>query len=134
LTGIDPGFTLVELTVVVAIAAILASVAYPSYVDHIRRTHRAAAQAALSEVAALQEQFFLDNKRYATNIATELSAQVQVDDGAYALSVAGATSSCPINRCYLLQAAPQGDQARDSCGTLGLGSGGTRTPTGCWSG
>ena len=125
------GFTLVELMIVVAIAAILAAVAYPNYLDQMRKTHRASARAALSDAASRQEQYFLDNKQYASTVG-QLSLDGDVDDGAYTVTVAAATTDCPLNRCYLLQAAPQGAQADDACGTLAISSDGNRTPPACW--
>ena len=62
------GVTLLELLIVVVIVSIISAVAYPSYVQHITKTKRTSAQSALLQVADRQQQFFMDNKRYETNL------------------------------------------------------------------
>ena len=50
------GFTLIELMIVIAIVGILSAVAYPSYLESIKRGDRAAARSAhlrLSVLAAV---------------------------------------------------------------------------------
>lgn len=64
------GFTLIELMITVAIVAILAAVAYPSYEQYVRKGRRATAQATLLDVAARQQQFLLDHRRYAKRCDT----------------------------------------------------------------
>ena len=58
------GFSLIELMIVVAIAAILLSVAVPSYRDYVRRGAVAEAIAELGSGRVVAEQFFLDNRTY----------------------------------------------------------------------
>lgn len=60
------GFTLIEVMVVVAIIAILASVALPSYENYVRRGKIVDATAGLSQHRVQMEQFFQDNRNYGT--------------------------------------------------------------------
>ena len=62
------GVTLLELLIVVVIVSIISAVAYPSYVQHIVNAKRTTAKSTLLRVADRQQQFFMDNKRYETNL------------------------------------------------------------------
>jgi type IV pilus assembly protein PilE len=62
------GFSLLELLVVLVIVGILASVAYPSYVDSVRKANRSEAIAELQNILAAQERYFLRNKTYAKDL------------------------------------------------------------------
>ena len=59
------GFTLVELMITVAIVAILARMAYPSYVDYITRGKLANVTNMLAGIRAQMEQYYQDNRTYA---------------------------------------------------------------------
>ncbi|MGQ0653170.1 MAG: type IV pilin protein [Betaproteobacteria bacterium] len=63
------GFTLIELMIAVAIVGILAAVAYPSYQSYLRRAQRSAAEQLMLQIQTRQEQYFLDARSYAANIA-----------------------------------------------------------------
>jgi type IV pilus assembly protein PilE len=62
------GFSLLELLVVLVIVGILASVAYPSYVDSVRKANRSEAIAELQNILAAQERYFLANRTYAKDL------------------------------------------------------------------
>lgn len=139
------GTTLIELMVVVLIAAVLVVVAYPSFTSQVRRSARAEARAALLEARAREEQFFQDQKRY-TNDPVALRLQLTpsgtgdsalhlTDSGKYSIHIECASAGCAA---YDLQAVPQASQAADAlCGTLTLTSDGIKDATGtnpgeCW--
>ncbi len=61
------GFTLIELMMVVAIVAILAAVALPSYQDYVRRAQIQEAFGNLANLRIKMEQFYQDNRNYGTN-------------------------------------------------------------------
>lgn len=63
------GFTLVELLVCIVIAALLATIALPSWRDTLMRSRRSDAAAALYAVAAAQERYRLVHGRYASDAA-----------------------------------------------------------------
>lgn len=75
---VDRGFTLIEIMVVVAIVAILASVAVPAYTDYVLRGHVQEAYTYLADYRAKMEQYFQDNKNYGavngTTCATSATA------------------------------------------------------------
>jgi len=136
------GFTLIELMIVVVIIGILTAIVYPSYREQMMKGRRASAKAALSEVVGREEQFFLDNKTYTTNMeslnmtgAVSGGASADTESGFYSITIVAATAGCPINNCFVASAAPQGDQANDKCGTLTLSSSGVKGDGGgtdCW--
>jgi type IV pilus assembly protein PilE len=123
------GFTLVELMIVVAIIAILASMGYPSYVDYVRRGHRAAVQSFMMDVASRQQQRMLDVRSYATSLAA-LGMSAPGDLGSrYTVTV---TTVAGPPATFLVAATPAGSQDGDSCGALRLSSAGNKTPANCW--
>ena len=58
------GFTLIELMIVVAIIAILAAIAIPSYMDYVTRSKLSEAYNALSTYRVSMEQYYQDNRTY----------------------------------------------------------------------
>ena len=58
------GFTLIELMIVVAIVAILAAIAYPSYQDSILKGRRAEARTAMLELMQQQERYMTQRGTY----------------------------------------------------------------------
>ena len=138
------GFTLVELMIVVVIAAILTSIALPSYQDHIASSRRADAQGALMGLAQAMERYYTERGTYVG--AATLSGGVLVPN-VYPSTSPSDGSTVQYNlivsdldaTSYELTAIPTGGQAgRD--GNLTLDSLGAKTWTNsdggvrnCWS-
>jgi type IV pilus assembly protein PilE len=64
------GFTLIELMIVVAIIGILARIAYPAYTSYVRRGDMAEAFQNLASLQVKAEQYYQDNRSYASSGTT----------------------------------------------------------------
>lgn len=63
--ALTPGFTLIEVMIVVAIVAILAAIALPAYSDYVTRGKLVDGTNALASLRARMEQYYQDNRTYA---------------------------------------------------------------------
>ena len=115
-TGKNHGFTLIELMITVAIVGILAAIAYPSYIEHVRSTRRTEAQAALLELGQFMERYYTTTGTY---VGAALPYTEAPKDGATKYYDLG-FSAGPTATTYTLQAAPKGLMAADDCGTFTL--------------
>ena len=111
----SPGFSLIELMIVVAIIGIISAVAYPSYTAYATEARRTDAQAVLMEASQFMERFYTENNRYDQDTggtAVALPAALQesprdAGDKAYDIAVAATAAT------YTLTATPKGAQAGD---------------------
>lgn len=125
--------------IVVAIIAILAAVAMPSYESYMRKSRRADAQSFVQEVVARQQHFLLDRRAYGTGISTATSAgglgmTIPTQVSSY-YTVAINTDNTTAPPSFTLTATPVGGQVKDSCGTLTINHLGVKTVSGtgtCW--
>jgi type IV pilus assembly protein PilE len=121
------GFTLIELMITVAIVAILASIAYPSYQQYVLSSRRAEAQSEMLTIQLGMEKWRANNSSYAG--ATVSGVAPSVSNTYYTYSITGADASA-----YTINAAAQGPQTNDTgCTALTLNQSGAKMPaTGCW--
>ncbi|GAA5183904.1 type IV pilin protein [Acinetobacter kookii] len=125
------GFTLIELMVTVAIIAILAAIALPSYTKYIVASHRTEAQSAMLSLAQYLESKYNASFSYPAEASIPASLKNPSNVSAYyTISVSIANAS----QTYTITATPTSAQNDSMCGTLTLKEDGTKTPTtsGCW--
>lgn len=135
------GLTLVELMVVVAVLAVLASIAYPLFTNQVQKARRADAKIALQNIALAQERYYTINGEYAGTLSSlQVSAPIQggvSDEGYYTISVARSGTD---NEQFsaTANASGSGAQASDSnCAQFRIDQLGTKTATdggstNCW--
>lgn len=80
------GFTLVELAVVCAVVGLLATVAWPSWLQHLQRARRTDAVAALTRLQAAQERLRSNAGVYSADLATLQTAAIS-PEGLYTVAV-----------------------------------------------
>ncbi len=129
------GFSLIELVVVMGIAAILTMIAVPSYQASVIKGRRAEARVVINDTAQRLERCYTQFGAYdADDCPIDDAEEITSQGGFYTLTVA-----IPDAANYTLTAAPEGPQVEDDrCGDLGLTNTGVRTKTGsadledCW--
>ena len=96
------GFTLIEIMIAVAIVAILAAIALPSFLDSVRKSRRADALTAITTVQQAQERWRGSKALYATNaqltvgisaVPPGLGLSAATSAGYYTLQLSGTSAS-----------------------------------------
>ena len=132
------GFTLIELMLVVVVLGIIAAIAYPTFIEQVRKSRRADARVTLMEIAQRQERRFTETNSYTGNL-TDLgypSSPTTSPEGWYVISVTSLPAG-DLTQSFTLTATTAGAQTEDTqCATLTLNSQGTKGSTGggttCW--
>ena len=142
------GFTLIEMMIVCALIAIVASFAVPAFQDKIRKARRADGIAALSGLQQSMEKFrgncaffpsgLASSDTCGTNSAgTSIKYPSTSGGGYYTLSISGTSSG----NSYTILADPIGAQVADTdCDPMNIvvdnsnpkGLKGPTSPTNCW--
>lgn len=128
------GFTLIELMIVVAVVAILAAIAVPSYQEQIRKSRRAQAKADVVEYIQMAERYFTVNNTY-VGFALPVAVSPREPGATARYNLAATTQNATQ---YVLAATAQGPQTNDRCGNLSVSNTGLKTESGsatlaeCW--
>ncbi len=126
----QPGFTLIELMIVVLVIAIIASIAVPSYRSYMLRAQRSDATAALLRARTAQEKFFLQNQRYMAPADLTARGLDVSEHGFYTVASAVPDPDRPGELGFKLTAAPAagGPQMADTkCTSFTLNDTGLRS-------
>jgi type IV pilus assembly protein PilE len=142
------GFTLIELMVTLVVAAILISIAVPSYQTQVRKSRRTEARNAVMDLATREERYYSVNNAY-TNVALELgygtdNAAISgrpIGSGYYTVSVdlkkPDPAATPPVRAGFTITATAAGTQSKDSpCQKFVVDEVGTQTSTPsteCWN-
>jgi type IV pilus assembly protein PilE len=109
------GFTIIELSVGLAVAGILAAVAIPNYIDYAKRGRRADAVVALTQIQLAQERWRANNPSYTANLS-DLGATTSSPAGHYTLAIVAANA---VGFQATATASSSSVQAQDTlCSTL----------------
>lgn len=117
--------------IVVAIVAILAAIAMPSYQSYVVRSARVQAQAELLELSSLQEKIFLNSNAYSASVTAAYNATStgglgrasgKTNDGRYDLALDITTPS----QTYVLTATPVSGGPQDGDGNISISESGLR--------
>jgi type IV pilus assembly protein PilE len=135
------GFTLIELMVTVAIVAIIAAVALPSYQSQVRKSRRADAVAAASIIQQAEERWRANNTSYTATLGSgglgftvNGSGQYASAGGYYMLSVGSvSTSGYTITASAVSGSSQASDTGCTSLGVSVSNGNASNTPTACWS-
>jgi type IV pilus assembly protein PilE len=138
------GFTLIELMIVVAIIAVIAAVAMPSYFGSMRKSRRAEAVAAMTQIQQAQERWRATCPSYATLIPTANAGDCNTGTSGLAIAAAAgarytyALSAVSATAYTLTASAVAGSsQVKDTgCTSLVMtvaAGVATQTPVACWS-
>lgn len=115
LLHLPTGFTLIEVLIVMAVAALLASLAVPSYQAQAAKGRRLDGQQALRGLAQRLERRYTESGSYRGAMLGEGGLYPAVSGaGHYTLAITDLA-----DQSFRLAATPQGAQAGDDCATLG---------------
>ncbi len=135
---VSTGFTLIEIMIVVAIVAILAAIALPSYKEQVAKSRRSEPAVALLEASQYMRRYYSANDAFTTTLPSGLiNIPNNQTTGTYVLTAAINTTT------YTITATVQNPSpmASDKCGSFVLNSQGSRLNTvggttstidGCW--
>jgi len=132
------GFTIIELMITVAIVAIIAAIALPSYQNYIMKSRRTDGLTALADLRLAQEKFRSNCPHYAASVGASqvcaansansvLEGDTESTEAFYTISM-----SSPSNTEFIITATGQNGQENDTgCESISIDETGEISPADC---
>lgn len=134
------GFTLVEMLITVAIIGIIAAIAYPSYMESVRKSNRAEAKTELLDLSQRLQRCYTSLARFNDKVncpaykTLEAGTYVTRGSGFYKITVthtAGAETTTYELTAEAIKS-PQTQDTLNGCNKLTLDHTGVQLPDECW--
>jgi type IV pilus assembly protein PilE len=118
-----------ELDVALIKGGMLGAVAYPAYQEQVAKRRRAGAQAVLMDIAQRQQQYRLDARNYASDLAILKLSPPNDVTAYYTISLVATVGPSPRFRAT---AAPKAGTAQENDLVLTINNAGVKTPANKW--
>jgi len=131
------GFTLIELIIAITIIAILAGIAYPVYMDYVRKTNRAEAKVELMDAAQRLQRCYTSLGKFNDSancpVYSQVISNIVTRKGLYKIYFDSGTTSATT---YTLHAEavkkPQTEDIKNGCNNLTIDQNSKMLPVACW--
>ncbi|MDR7091132.1 type IV pilin protein [Cellvibrio fibrivorans] len=135
------GFTLIELMIVVAVVGIIAAIAYPSYMESVRKSNRAEAKVELMDISQRLQRCYssfarFDNAANCPVYADLIDGGIETRGAGYyritIAPIAGGVAATSFELLATAIKAPQTKDLTDGCNEMRLRHTGVQLPDACW--
>ncbi len=133
---VQRGMTLIEIMIVVVIIGVLAAIVYPSYTDHVLKSHRTAALADMSRIQLQLEKDYTGSTYVNTSVVQTGNNKCkatfcQSDTNRYAITVTVSTTGYTITATAQSGSGQTGDDCLGNGTTMTLNEQDVLSPSAC---